>query len=126
MSVSAAAAASDSRLDGARSEPATPALGSHAAARSHSWHRRSALAGISAPRQTRNTLAWTRNTRAVAHRTEKEQPFVVVAAGSLVDLERGFLALAADSHHSASCLPPEARCAGRRRTTGPGARGRRA
>src|SRR4051812_39625696 len=119
MSVSAAAAASDSGLDRAGSEPATPAIGSAAAARSHSWYRRSALSGIAASRQARNALA-ARNTRPVAHGAEQEEPLVVMAAGSFVDLERRFFALAADAHDSASCLASEARRAGRRRTTGPG------
>src|SRR6478609_7035452 len=101
MSVSAAAAAPDSRLDRARSEPATPAIRSNAATGSHSWHRRSALPGIAASRQAGNTLAAARNTRPITHGAEQEQPLVVMAAGSFVDLERRFLALAADPHHSA-------------------------
>src|SRR4051812_16049523 len=126
MSVSAAAAASDTGLDRARSEPATPAIGSNPASRSHSWHRRSALTGIAPTRQSGNALAASRDARPVAHRTKEEQPFVVMAAGSFVDLERGFLALAADPHHSASRLASESGSAGKTRGRETAARGGRA
>jgi len=130
-----AAPALDTRLHWTRSKATRPAatvrpdVDAATRAWSHPWNGRAALtrhSGYGLP---------TGRTRTVAHGTEKEQPFVVMRTRSLVDLERRFLAFAANSHHTAGSLTTEGRrlrsCrrgagtrwwstqAGRRRTAAP-------
>src|SRR6476660_7570966 len=118
MSVSASAAADNglyrTRAKTARASSAVrPGYGSGLSS-SGASARANARYLASTPRHPRRGPS-TGNPGAVADAAEQEQPLVVVSAGSFIEPERRFLALAPNAHESAagSLAPGEGRRTGR-------------